>query len=204
LSANKRIINIGVIVIIIAMSAFVYFEIDRIFDFIRLNFFPSERWRTPNSATPMVSNEIKEIKNPEQPKKMAPDFELEDLEGRNRSLSEFRGQSVMINFWAIWCPPCRAELPLIQAYADKFNDKLVVLAINAGEEKSNVQHFVNEFDYNLVFLLDPENIAANHYKIRGLPTSVFIDEQGYWLSTHIGELDNNLLSNYLEKIGVTQ
>ena len=205
LNKQKRLLNIGLIVIIIAMVAFVYFQVDRIIGFFTTSLVSSSE--DPSYEATSISNNPTETASSEYPSNTlqdAPNFKLSDLNGVEVSLSQFQGKAVMMNFWAIWCPPCRAELPLIQEHADQYHDQLVVLAINAGEEKSDVQHFVEAFDYDLVFLLDQNNYASNLYQIRGLPTTVFVDEEGIWQATHIGELRKPLLSTYLRKVGITE
>jgi thiol-disulfide isomerase/thioredoxin len=142
----------------------------------------------------------KVLHNPFQP---ALDFSLESLEDRNISLSDFKGTPVMVNFWATWCPPCRAEMPLIQSYAEANRDEVVILAVNAGEDKATVESFATAQDLDdLVFLLDPDNSVASLYRIPGFPTSLFIDAEGMLTAAHIGELNEDLLIQYLAKIGV--
>lgn len=187
------------------MSAFLYFQIDRMIGFVKGSLTdPSSAQASPeinSQGSPTKTQQSEEYSTvfPD-----APDFQLTNLNEEDVSLSEFQGKAVIVNFWAIWCPPCRAELPLIQEHADQYSDQLVVLAVNAGEEKSNVKHFVETFDYDLVFLLDPDSHAANLYQVRGLPTTIFVDQEGVWRATHIGELNQPLLSNYLMKIGVKE
>ena len=133
----------------------------------------------------------------------AQSFSLTDLEGETVALSDFSGMPIMVNFWATWCPPCRAEMPLIQDFAAEYKVDLVVLAVNAGEEEVVVQNFVNNHNLDdLVFLLDPENDVASLYRIPGFPTSLFIDAEGLLQGFYIGELDKAALKNNLEKIGV--
>ncbi|MFW5714681.1 MAG: TlpA family protein disulfide reductase, partial [Brevefilum sp.] len=103
-----------------------------------------------------------------------------------------------------WCQPCRAELPLIQSFADRYEKELVVLAINMGEDRTNVEHFVNEFNYDLHFLLDQSTSVAKKFMVRGLPTTIFIDMEGQIQARHIGLLNEELISDYLEQIGVVE
>ncbi len=132
----------------------------------------------------------------------AADFTLTSLSGEEVSLSDYLGIPVMVNFWATWCPPCRAEMPLIQEYQDKFAGEFVVLAVNGGDSKEAVQSFVDAKGFTMAFLLDPEVSVATLYQVRGFPTSLFIDADGNLKATHIGELNNTLFDAYLEKIGV--
>jgi len=108
----------------------------------------------------------------------------------------------MINFWATWCQPCKAEMPIIQQFIEDYPGALTVLAVNAGEKEDVVQEFIRENDYDFIFLPDPSNSTAYIYGVSGYPTSVFIDKDGILNAMHIGELNKDLLSAYLREIGV--
>jgi len=129
-------------------------------------------------------------------------LQLSDLDGNSILLSDFSGKSVLINFWATWCPPCLEEMPLIESYAVQHEDELVVLAINAGENENVVREFAEQHGFRFNILLDPTNSAARKFFVYGYPTTMFFDEAGYIQSTHIGELNENLLVNYLTTIGI--
>jgi len=132
----------------------------------------------------------------------APDFSLQSLAGVDVTLSEFRGKPVIVNFWATWCPPCKAEMPLFDDFANRYPDSLVVLAVNSGEKADEVIRFAESFSQQLIFLLDPENSLGIAYGVRGLPTTFFIDREGYLQALHIGELTEEFIANYLEEIGI--
>lgn len=108
----------------------------------------------------------------------APDFELEDLNGARVRLSDFRGQVVVLNFWATWCPPCRVELPTLQRLEERRGDEIVLLAISQGEDKADVERFVREGGYTFRVLLDPRLIVGNTYGARSIPTTFVIDQDG--------------------------
>jgi thiol-disulfide isomerase/thioredoxin len=134
----------------------------------------------------------------------APDFTLVDLEGQSVSLSDYLGTPVMVNFWATWCPPCRAEMPLIQDFQDRYADDFVVLAVNGGETAQEVEAFVSEQGFNMVFLLDPEFAVAELFQVRGFPTSIFITAEGVAEKVHIGELNEPLMVSYLSALGISE
>jgi thiol-disulfide isomerase/thioredoxin len=134
----------------------------------------------------------------------APDFTLVDLEGNSVSLSDYRGTPVMVNFWATWCPPCRAEMPLIQEFQDRYADEFVVLAVNGGETVQEVEAFVTEQGLNMVFLLDPEFAVAEQFRVRGFPTSIFITAEGVAEKVHVGELNEPLMVSYLSALGISE
>lgn len=201
---QSRILDILLVVVIIVLASLLYFRFEEIFSGFRKNNVEGAKNSLPtveNLAEPAV---MTPTVTADPPAKLAADFELTNLDGETVALTDFAGKSVMINFWATWCPPCLNELPMIQDYADRHADDFVVLAVNADEEHAKVAEFVSEFGYDLVFLLDPGNVIGNAYRVMGLPTSIFIDEDGFWRATHIGELDEPLLKSYLEKIGVTE
>ncbi len=109
----------------------------------------------------------------------ASEFTLVDLEGRAHSLSQHRGNIVLVNFWATWCKPCTTEMPAMQACYDRLRDKgFVVLAVNELEDEAKVREHIKAYGHTFPVLLDQDNRVANQYGVYGLPVSVFIDEHG--------------------------
>jgi thiol-disulfide isomerase/thioredoxin len=205
LKNKKWLVDIGLVIVILAIGALVYFQIDRIIDDLRgdgqlLNPESTQEKLMDGNQTPTPKAESENS----QKAAPAPAFTLTSLAGDPVTLSDHRGQAVMINFWTTWCPPCLAELPLIESFAKNYAEELVVLAVNAGEERARVVDFVNEYGYDLLFLLDSSNSLGEKYQVRGLPTSVFIDQQGLIQAIHIGLLNEDLLSDYLSQVGVVQ
>ena len=110
---------------------------------------------------------------------LAPDFQLQNLDGQTVSLGNLQGKPVLINFWATWCPPCRSEMPYIQEIYDEWSDKeLVVLAINIGESSSKVEEFMQSYNLSFAVLLDTRQDVAQRYNITGIPTTFSIDKNG--------------------------
>ena len=109
----------------------------------------------------------------------AEDFRLADLDGKQQSLSQYRGKVVLVNFWATWCKPCTTEMPAMQAMYDKLRDKgFVVLAVNELEDEAKVRDHIKQHGHTFPVLLDRDNKVANQFGVFGLPVSVFIDEKG--------------------------
>ncbi len=109
----------------------------------------------------------------------APDFELPTLDGDTIRLSALRGHPVVINFWATWCPPCRAEMPAIVQEYERYRDRgLIVLAVNQAEEPTKVAAFRDEFAMTFPILLDARMRVSEQYNIRFLPTTFFIAADG--------------------------
>lgn len=129
-----------------------------------------------------------------------PEFSLSELDGEIVSLDQFKGQPVVLNFWATWCEPCKAEMPLLQS-AIVQNPGLVVLGINYDEGPTAVRNFLVSNDVSLPVLLDPGGRIAGQVQVFGFPTTFFIDAEGILQATHIGQLDESLLQSYLAKIG---
>jgi peroxiredoxin len=120
---------------------------------------------------------------------IAPDFTLLDLDGNEVGLSEFRGEVVFVNFWATWCPPCRAEMPDIESLYQEYKDKgVVVIGIDIGESEATVRQFVQQGGYSWTFVLDSTGAVAANYNIRAIPTSFFIDREGVIQAVNIGAM----------------
>lgn len=132
----------------------------------------------------------------------APEFELIDLDGEIVALSDLHGKVVIVNFWATWCPPCRAEMPLFQAAGEKYPEDLVILAVNSSETTEEIIGFSSQFSDSITFLVDLDTYVDELYQIRGLPTTFFVDPEGYLQAMHIGELTESLLATYLSRMGI--
>ena len=118
---------------------------------------------------------------------VAPDFSLETLDGQTVSLSDLRGQVVLINFWATWCPPCREEMPAIQSVYDRYRDQgFTVLAVNLLETNAEVTEFTDEMGLTFPILMDRSAEVFFLYRVRGLPTTFFLDQAGVIQSIKIG------------------
>ncbi len=119
----------------------------------------------------------------------APDFTLVDLEGNQVSLSDFRGKTVFVNFWATWCPPCRAEMPEIEAIYQEYKDKdVVVIGVDILEPEDVVRQYMQQGDYSWTFVLDTSGEVAGNYRIVAIPTSFFIDREGIIQAVNIGAM----------------
>ncbi len=131
----------------------------------------------------------------------APDFELTSLDGKTVRLSDFRGRPVWVNFWASWCPPCRAETPDVQgAYAEKQGEGLVLLGISIGEGADAVRSYVQTAGITYTVLLDPDQAVAGRYRITGIPTHFFVDRDGVIRGMQSGGLSRSALLKRLAVI----
>jgi cytochrome c biogenesis protein CcmG, thiol:disulfide interchange protein DsbE len=133
----------------------------------------------------------------------APDFSLADLQGRTLTLSSLRGRTVLVNFWATWCDPCREELPLLDRIARKYPDALRVIGVETGDPADAVRSFAEPLGLTaLTLVLDPAYAARDLYLVRGLPTSFFIDSGGAIRKIKIGALDSSEIDSILASMGV--
>jgi len=199
---RKHIVDILIIVVILVMAAIIYYRVDQMIDDRKAS---EDEIEAVSQNTPEVtiSPELAEQTSTQSSAAPALGFNLNNLDGENVALSDHLGKAVMVNFWATWCPPCRNEMPIIQNFAAAHPDQLVVLAINAGEESPEVENFVNSHNLDAInFLMDPTNSIYDLYRLRGLPTSLFIDAEGLLQGVHIGELNEAYLAEYLAGIGV--
>ncbi len=132
---------------------------------------------------------------------LAPDFELTTLSGETVRLSDYRGKKVMINFWATWCPPCRAEMPDMQEFYEK--QDVAILAVNLTQTEANtsdVEAFKEEFGLTFPILLDEDLTVATEYRIRPIPTSYMVDSQGIIQFEALGALNYDLMVAEFEKM----
>ncbi|MBN8590606.1 MAG: TlpA family protein disulfide reductase [Anaerolineae bacterium] len=134
----------------------------------------------------------------------APGFTLPTLTGDTITLSDLRGQPVLINFWASWCPPCRAEMPLlVTAYERYASDGLVILGLNVTEQDSleAINTFVEEFAVPFPILLDePGHVSNDSYGLVGLPMNVFLDREGIVRRLVFGALSPDEIDPYISEI----
>jgi peroxiredoxin len=126
---------------------------------------------------PQYAAAVSKIESIERKREQA-DFTLTDLQGKTWTRKDLRGQVVLVTFWATWCPPCRSEMPDLDALYKQFKDQgFVVLAIS-DEEASKVKPFVDQYHFSYPTLLDPGRKAHEEYNIEGIPKSFVYDREG--------------------------
>lgn len=132
---------------------------------------------------------------------MAPDFSLQTLDGKTVRLADLRGRAVVISYWATWCNPCKAELPILQKLQAEFASQgLVVLTVNAIEQDNlgEVQALAGQMGLNLPVLLDAENYFQATYKQMFFPTSYYIDANGVIRYIKLGDAPEAEMRTKLE------
>ncbi len=133
------------------------------------------------------------------PGALAPDFTLTTLDGGEITLSELRGQPVIVNFWATWCGPCRQETPHFQEFYEKHQDDVVMLGINQKESLTQINGFVEEFGMTYPVLLDENGRVYNDYQVFGLPTTWFVNPDGVLVSVAPGGITSAFLEDQFQR-----
>ena len=142
---------------------------------------------------------------PLDPVVVAPGFSLADMDAETHALADYRGKVVLVNFWATWCPPCRREMPALEALYLKYREQgLVVLAINQWEDADHVFAYMGQLNVFPTFpvLFDPESRVSADYGVKGLPTSFLVDRQGRLIYRAIGgrEFDHPDIEHLLQPL----
>lgn len=129
----------------------------------------------------------------------APTLALSDLSGAGRQLADYRGQVVLINLWATWCPPCQAEMPLLQQFFNRYRDHgFTVIAIEDGDPTGDVRSFVARYRLTFPIWLDPAHQATDHaFKTINLPASFVVDRAGEVRLMWLGAINESNLEKYI-------
>jgi peroxiredoxin len=127
-----------------------------------------------------------------EPRPVAPDWQLRDINGRPVNLAEFKGKLVILNFWATWCPPCRQEIPGFVALQRKYQDKgLVIIGVSLDQQGPRVvKPFIARFGVNYPVVMGNEQIVSDYGGIEAVPTTFIIDRQGKVATIHKGFTDS--------------
>lgn len=135
----------------------------------------------------------------------APDFELTTLDGETVRLSDFKGQKVVLNFWATWCPPCKVEMPHFQEYEEKHaaKENVVLLAANLTYKEKNVdlvESFVNSRDITFPILMMDNDRLVRTYEVLTMPSTFFIDTDGKLQRQMTGAIDLKQLKAFVKEL----
>jgi peroxiredoxin len=134
----------------------------------------------------------------------APDFQLKTIDGKGMKLSDLKGKKVILNFWATWCPPCKAEMPHMQDfYEEQSKNNVEILAINLTRSEKNpgtVRQFVKDNRLTFPVLLDQEGEIGDIYQAITIPTSYVIDSKGIIRKKIIGPMDKNMMVELVKNV----
>jgi peroxiredoxin len=134
---------------------------------------------------------------PEQGKPAA-NFTSPALSGGEIALADYAGEVVIVNFWATWCPPCKAEMPGINNFYETHQEEgLVVLAVNAQESESQVRPFIESSGFTFPVLLDPAGSVVDQYQVRSFPTTIVIDRDGVVRHIQVGMISEEELEGII-------
>ena len=134
--------------------------------------------------------------------KQAPAFSLKDKDGNTWSAEGLKGKVVVLNFWATWCPPCRAEIPAFKTVYDKYREKGVeILGVSLDHKGWDViRPFLKQHEINYPVVLGGAEIARDYGNIRSTPTTVIIDREGKVIDSHVGAMSEEQLVKLFEKL----
>ena len=142
---------------------------------------------------------------PEQTKVSAEqrDFTLETLDGQTVSLADYKEKVVVLNFFATWCPPCKAEMPHLQAFHEQAPNDVVLLGINLTKRDDEIEvleQFLHDYEVTYPVLLDKQDEVGDLYEVLSIPTTYILDRQGGLVERIVGPVDAALLENIIETI----
>lgn len=180
---NKFLITLLVAVLVMGLAAAAYSYL-------------SKRYEPVPPPIPSAASSKQEIK--------APDFTVYDKDGKEVKLSDYLGTPVVLNFWASWCGPCKAEMPHFDKLITEYEGKVQFLMINLTdgdrETKESADKYIADNGLSFDILYDTEMDAAYTYNITSIPTSLFIDAQGNAQIGYRGTLSEKQLRDYIESI----
>jgi peroxiredoxin len=137
---------------------------------------------------------------------LAPNFKLTDLNGKTISLSDYKGKVLFLNFWATWCPPCRAEIPdFVEAYAEQKANGLEIVGISLDSKgKETVAAFVEKYKINYPVVLESrqttEKIINDYQPGQYIPATIIIDKTGRIRSKEVGAMDKETLLKHFQQL----
>ncbi len=130
-----------------------------------------------------------------------PSLTLKNLQGQDVNLNDYRGKVVLVNNFAVWCPPCRAEMPELEAYYQENKAQgFEIVAIEAGQPLETVKQFVEGYNLSFAVLLDPQTKALAVFRNSALPNSVLVDREGKIRRTWVGGVDKKFLEEAVTPI----
>lgn len=155
--------------------------------------------------TKKIEEVLKDIEVGIEEGNKAPDFELTTLKGEQLELSDMVGKKVILNFWATWCPPCKAEMPHMQDfYEEQADNGVEVVAVNlttAEKNTADIGKFVEEYGLTFSIPLDEEgDIGGDTYQAYSIPTSYIIDSNGIIRKKVVGPMDKELMTEFINSV----
>lgn len=188
------------LVLVIAAAGFLYPQ-------LAVRYAPDRGEKSASAAQTAVPEESAaplESAEPDTGADLAPDFTVVNAEGSPVSLSDFAGKPVVVNFWATWCPPCRAELPGFDSLYAEYGDRVEFLMVDmtdvANDTVTGVKEFVAENGFSFPVYYDTEFSAADAYAINAIPVTIFVRADGTLAAQQIGSMQESQLRAYLDEL----
>ena len=129
----------------------------------------------------------------------APEFVLKSFSGERVRLSDFRGKTLLVNFWASWCHPCREEAPALErAYMSLSGKQVEFIGINVMDDRKSAEEYIKSFGGTFVNIYDPENRIHLDYGVGGVPETFFVNPEGIITGKHRGPLTEKMIMRYIE------
>ena len=177
--ADQHRIVLGVVLILVGIALYLLWS-----GFQSLSDFTTDSDR--GSAVPLAVNYP------------APQLDLQSLDGKNESLADFHQDVLLVNNWATWCPPCKAEMPTLEAYYEAHSaQNFLIIAIEAGEARDSVSQFAQSHALKFHVWLDPQNASLAMFKNASLPNSYVIDRMGTVRYAWTGAVSRSVLEKYI-------
>ncbi|WDW10731.1 TlpA disulfide reductase family protein [Priestia aryabhattai] len=134
---------------------------------------------------------------------IVPNIQLETLDGKAFNLKDYQGKTVILNFWATWCPPCKAEMPDMQKFYEEYKNKNVeIIAVNltsAEKNKEDIKRFTDEYGITFTVPLDKNGEISNQFNVVSIPSSYLIDDKGVIRRHVVGPMSYNWMVDEVKK-----
>ncbi|OXS79357.1 redoxin domain-containing protein [Domibacillus enclensis] len=128
----------------------------------------------------------------------APDFKLQTMDGEEVNLSDYKGKKVFLNFWATWCPPCKAEMPHMQAFYEEQPEDVEILAVNLEESTEKAADFAKQYELTFPILMDADGTVAETYEVYTIPTTYVLNEDGTVHQKIVGPMDEPMMQELIK------
>lgn len=129
-----------------------------------------------------------------------PEFQFTEANGTTVKLSELRGKRVLINFWATWCGPCRAEMPDLERARQQYGDDVVILGVNKLEALEQIKPFAEELKVGFKLIANPEGDISERYGAKNIPITYFVNRDGTIGHRRLGVMNYEFISEQIEKL----
>lgn len=129
--------------------------------------------------------------------KALPTLQLTDTDGRQVSIDQLRGRPAMLNFWATWCIPCRAEMPEIEYEHRQWTDRVAIIGVDDGEDAATIRGFTSELGISYPIWRDQRGQVDHLLKAPGLPYTIFLDRDGKVRQVYLGQMDRGFIEQQL-------